>query len=307
MLILGQNQKHMHVAAFHALDTCPAPVNPIPQHAKKIEVGPEPANTHTKYNKPVPPKRMELGLHTLLPSGDGEDDKENAVLTVSGKTLKHLLALMQRNALDFAALERYDAKLDSMPAGKKDTLTRHKQKVSTHWDNSGQTFRGGKTPFPKGRSAGKLADVALLQTDIAEYLRTAHKPGSDAESTVTEADEACLVNLRFLPDGSFDFAPEIDQESLAAITWGDNSVSSCRSYRPAKGPSTSAGAFPIAFPVSLVGGPKAILKSRAYDLAYLFLDPKCAQKTRGGLIFAKKRLLVAANRRFCRPFLSAIV
>jgi hypothetical protein len=40
---------------------------------------------------------------------------------------------------------------------------------------------------------------------------------------------------------------------------------------------------------------------------YLFLDPKFAQKTRGGLIFAKKRLLVAANRRFCRLPLSANV
>ena len=28
-------------------------------------------------------------------------------------------------------------------------------------------------------------------------------------------------------------------------TWGDNSVSSCRSYIRAKGPGTSAGAFPI--------------------------------------------------------------
>ena len=53
---------------------------------------------------------------------------------------------------------------------------------------------------------------------------------------------------------------------------------------------------------SLVGVPKGILKSRAYDLAYLFLDPKCPQKTRGGLSFAKKRLLVAANRRFSDRF-----
>jgi hypothetical protein len=29
-------------------------------------------------------------------------------------------------------------------------------------------------------------------------------------------------------------------------TWGDNSVSSCRSYSRAKGPGTSAGTFPIA-------------------------------------------------------------
>jgi hypothetical protein len=34
---------------------------------------------------------------------------------------------------------------------------------------------------------------------------------------VHEQDEVCLVNLRFLPDGSFDFAPETEQESLNAI------------------------------------------------------------------------------------------
>ena len=35
-----------------------------------------------------------------------------------------------------------------------------------------------------------------------------------------------------------------------------------------------------------------------------FLDSKFAQKTRGGLIFSKKWLLVAENRRFCRPPMS---
>ena len=30
--------------------------------------------------------------------------------------------------------------------------------------------------------------------------------------------------------------------------WGDNPVSSCRSYSRAKGPGTRAGAFPVAFP-----------------------------------------------------------
>ena len=34
-------------------------------------------------------------------------------------------------------------------------------------------------------------------------------------------------------------------------TWGDNSVSSCRSYGQAKGPGASAGAFPVA--LSLYG------------------------------------------------------
>jgi hypothetical protein len=55
--------------------------------------------------------------------------------------------------------------------------------------------------------------------------------------------------------------------------------------------------------------PAATLYNPLYSTAvgFGFLDPKCAQKTRGGLIFAKKRRLVAANRRLCRPFLSAIV
>ena len=94
----------------------------------------------------------------MLPSGDGENNEDNDVLNVSGKTLKnYLLPLMQHNASDFAALERYDANLDSLPMGfKKDTTTRHKQRLSKHGDRSGQTFIGGKAPFPKGRSAGAL-------------------------------------------------------------------------------------------------------------------------------------------------------
>ena len=34
---------------------------------------------------------------------------------------------------------------------------------------------------------------------------------------MTKIDEACLVNIRFLPDGTFDFAPDTDQESLNAM------------------------------------------------------------------------------------------
>ena len=105
---------------------------------------------------------MELGLHTPLLSGDGENNNDIDVLNVSGKTLTNLLALMQRNALDFTALKRYDANLDSLPMGTKDTTTRHKQRLSKHGNRSGQTFIGGKAPFPKGRSAGAQADVDLL-------------------------------------------------------------------------------------------------------------------------------------------------
>jgi hypothetical protein len=44
----------------------------------------------------------------------------------------------------------------------------------------------------------------------------------------------------------------------SVATWGDNSVSSCRSYRRAKGPGTSAGAFPTALSLSGEGprGPR---------------------------------------------------
>ena len=142
---------------------------------------------------------------------------DNDILNVSGKTFKHLLNLMQRNALDFTALERMDANLDSISKNKKDKKTRHTQRLSKHTDLSGQTFRGQKTAFPKGRSAGEQADEDLLEADLDEHLRTIHKPGSDSQSQVHEQDEVCLVNLRFLPDGSFDFAPETEQESLNAI------------------------------------------------------------------------------------------
>ena len=38
-----------------------------------------------------------------------------------------------------------------------------------------------------------------------------------------------------------------------AVAWGDNSVSSCRSYSRAKGPSAGAGAFPTCMALSLYG------------------------------------------------------
>ena len=160
---------------------------------------------------------MELGLHTPLLSGDGENNNDIDVLNVSGKTLTNLLALMQRNALDFTALKRYDANLDSLPMGTKDTTTRHKQRLSKHGNRSGRTFIGDKAPFTKGQSTSAPADVDLLEADHDEHLRAFHKPGSDSQSQVHGIDEVCLVNLRFLPDGSFDFAPEIEKESLIAI------------------------------------------------------------------------------------------
>ena len=45
---------------------------------------------------------------------------------------------------------------------------------------------------------------------------------------------------------------------------------------------------------------KSDLQTPARDLAHLFLDPTFAQKTRGGLAFAKKWPLVPTNRRFSR-------
>ena len=208
----------MRVALFHVGYTHPAPENSIPLHTDTGPVdGPVPSTTHTKTHKPIPPKRLELGLHTLLLSGDGENNNDNDVLNVSGKTLTNLLALMQRNALDFTALKRYDANLDSLPMGTKDTTTRHKQRLFKHGDRSGRTFIGGKAPFPKGRSASAPADVDLPQADHDEHLRAFHKLGSDSQSQVHDIDEVCLVNLRFLPDGSSDFAPETEKESLIAI------------------------------------------------------------------------------------------
>ena len=71
--------------------------------------------------------------------------------------------------------------------------------------------------MPKGRSASAPADVDLPQADHDEHLRAFHKLGSDPQSQVHDIDEVCLVNLRFLPDGSSDFAPETEKESLIAI------------------------------------------------------------------------------------------
>jgi hypothetical protein len=128
----------MHVALFHAGYTHPAPENSIPLHTDTGPVdGPVPFTTNTKTQKPIPPKRLELGLHTLLLSGDGENNNDNDVLNVSSKTLTNLLATIQLDALDIAAIKRYDANLDSLPMGTRDTTTRHKRRLSKHGDRSG--------------------------------------------------------------------------------------------------------------------------------------------------------------------------
>ena len=44
--------------------------------------------------------------------------------------------------------------------------------------------------------------------------------------------------------------PELRLRSRRRRAWGDNSVSSCRSYSGAKGPGTSAGVFPMALSLS---------------------------------------------------------
>ena len=51
---------------------------------------------------------------------------------------------------------------------------------------------------------------------------------------------ACSDSMRAAAAGS----------AAAIATWGDYSVSRCRSHSGAKGPSTSAGAFPMALPLS---------------------------------------------------------
>ena len=220
MLILGQNQSQLHVAAIAPLNqprAAPGGEEPSVQHRDDRPPGSARPKEHTPSAHPTAPPPPQLGLHTMQSSDADAEIMDNDILNVSGKTFKHLLNLMQRNALDFTALERMDANLDSISKNKKDKKTRHKQRLSKHTDLSGQTFRGQKTAFPKGRSAGEQADEDLLEADLDEHLRTIHKPGSDSQSQVHEQDEVCLVNLRFLPDGSFDFAPETEQESLNAI------------------------------------------------------------------------------------------
>ena len=61
--------------------------------------------------------------------------------------------------------------------------------------------------------------------------------------------------------------------SSSILAWGDNSVSSCVSHSRAKGPGTSAGAFPVhsmaRFLVSrLYGGAMAVLKMSSSLLAW---------------------------------------
>jgi len=201
----------LHVAAIAPLNQPraePGGEEPSAQHSDDRPPGSARPKEHTPSAPPTAPPPPQLGLHTMQSSDADAEIMDNDILNVSGKTFKHLLNLMQRNALDFTALERMDANLDSISKNKKDKKTRHKQRLSKHTDLSGQTFRGQKTAFPKGRSAGEQADEDLLEADLDEHLRTIHKPGSDSQSQVHEQDEVCLVNLRFLPDGSFDFAPE---------------------------------------------------------------------------------------------------
>ena len=99
---------------------------------------------------------------------------DNDILNVSGKTLKHLLNLMQRNALDFTALERMDANLDSLSKDKKVKKTRHKQRLSKHTDLSGQSFRGQKKrhSLKAGQPASKQTRISSKQTSTSTCARS---------------------------------------------------------------------------------------------------------------------------------------
>jgi hypothetical protein len=50
-------------------------------------------------------------------------------------------------------------------------------------------------------------------------------------------------------------------------------------------------------------GAQANFKTRAKDHGCLFLDPKLAEETRGGLKFLSEWLLVPTNGRFCPPLM----
>jgi hypothetical protein len=123
MLILGQNQSQLHVATIAPLNqprATPGGEEPLVQHSDDHPPGNARPKEHTPSAPPKAAPQPQLGLHTMQSSDADAENMDNDILNVSGKTFKHLLNLMQRNALDFSALERMDANLDSISKDKKD-------------------------------------------------------------------------------------------------------------------------------------------------------------------------------------------
>ena len=114
-------------------------------------------------------------------------------------------------------------------------------------------------PWPTQQSAGAPPARIDLMALRCEWLRL---PDVAVDTATGAPLLTHRVELALLAVASEDCIRAGADDDHTVVAWGDNSVSSCRSYGRAKGPGASAGAFPTARSLSGEGprGPRRCAK-----------------------------------------------